>query len=373
MVGPDPKVMGGIASVVRGYLNSSLTLDNDMKYISSHKDGNKFKKLMVAAWAYLAFIWRCIFKRPDIIHIHSSFGPSFYRKMIFILIGRCFSIPIVNHIHGSEFGRFYTNASGVKKYLVTKIYLMCDVIIVLSKEWKNRFEAEIKGIKVYIVSNFAVVPQNIASAKDRKNIILFLGHIEVGKGVYDIPDVVKKVASYVPNVKFVLCGNGELDRLKRIVKEGNLENYVELTGWIDNQQRDELLNSSKIFFLPSYSEALPMSILESMAYGLPVVSTKVGGIPTVVSEGINGYLYTPGSSVDFANAIIKILCNPYLWEKMHKSNIKKIINRFSIETNVKKVSAIYYKIEKRKGYGENQHRWFVSRQSRYKRGMQNNY
>jgi glycosyltransferase involved in cell wall biosynthesis len=157
MVGPDPKVMGGIASVVTGYLNSSMVRDYDLKYISSHKDGSKIKKLMVAAAAYLRFTWICIFDRPDIIHIHSSFGASFYRKMIFIIIGKWFSIPIVNHIHGSEFDKFYTNSWYIKKRLVTNIYQKCDVIIVLSKEWKNRFGHAVKGINIKVVENFAAI------------------------------------------------------------------------------------------------------------------------------------------------------------------------------------------------------------------------
>lgn len=365
MIGPDPKVMGGIATVVTGYLNSSLAGEYDLRYISSHKDGSKLKKLMVAVFAYLRFIWVCLFIRPDIIHVHSSFGPSFYRKMIFIIIGKWFSIPIVNHIHGSEFDRFYSNAAGIKKRLVANVYLKCDVIIVLSSEWKNKFKQEIKGVNVSIVENFAVIPHNIAAVENRKNIILFLGHIEAGKGVYDIPQIVKRVIEDIPDVKFVLCGNGKVDEFKRIVVENNLDNYIELTGWINNQQKDELLNSSKICFLPSYSEALPMAILEGMAYGLPVVSTNVGGIPAVVSEGINGYLYEPGSITDFANAIIKLLNNPNLCKKMYENNIRKISNEFSIESNVKKISAIYQDIEKRNGNGENQHRRFAGRQSRY--------
>lgn len=372
MIGPDPKVMGGIATVVTGYLNSSLAGEYDLIYISSHKDGSKLKKLMTAVFAYLRFIWVCLFIRPDIIHVHSSFGASFYRKMIFIITGRLFSIPIVNHIHGSEFDRFYTNASGVKKRLVADVYLKCDVIIVLSKEWKNKLEQAIKGINTSIVENFAVIPHNIAAVEERKNIILFLGHIEAGKGVYDIPQIAKKVIKDIPDVKFVLCGNGKIDEFRRIVVENNMSNYIELTGWVNNQQKDELLNSSKICFLPSYSEALPMAILEGMAYGLPVVSTNVGGIPAVVSEGINGYLYEPGSITDFANAIIELLNNPNLWKKMHEDNIRKISNEFSIESNVEKVSAIYHDIEKRKSNGENQHRRFAGRQSRHRGSMQNN-
>lgn len=348
MVGPDPKVMGGIASVVTGYLNSSMTRDYDLRYISSHKDGSKIKKLTVAAAAYLRFLWTCISDRPDIIHIHSSFGASFYRKMLFIIIGKWFSIPVVNHIHGAEFDRFYTNASERKKRLVARIYLMCDVVIVLSKEWESRLMSEIKGPNLKVVENFSSVPKNLNAPESRENIVLFLGYIGKRKGAYDIPDVVKMVIAQRPDVKFILCGNGEVEELKRIVRENKLDDYIELKGWINNSQKEALLNRSRIYLLPSYNEGLPMSVLEGMAYGLPIVSTTVGGIPTVVSSGINGYVYEPGSIENFADAILKLLNDQNLCIRMYQNNINLISEKYSLESNVKKISTIYHQIEKRK-------------------------
>ena len=348
MVGPDPKVMGGIATVVTGYLNSSMVREYDLKYITSHKDGSKFKKLLVAAIAYLTFIWMCIFNRPDIIHIQSSFGASFYRKMFFIIIGKWFSVPVVNHIHGAEFDEFYTNAAERKKRLVAKNYKKCDVIIVLSREWKSKLKSEIKGLNVRVVENFATVPDGLAAPENRENIVLFLGYIGKRKGVYDIPDVVKKVIDKKPDVKFILCGNGEVEEFRKVVKENNLENYIELKGWINSEQKDDLLNRSKIYFLPSYNEGLPMSILEGMAYGLPVVTTNAGGIPSVVSTGINGYVCEPGSILNFAKAILKLLNDQDLCKAMYQNNIDKISKKYSLESNVRKISAIYNQIEKKR-------------------------
>lgn len=372
MVGPDPKVMGGIASVVTGYLNSSMVRDYDLKYISSHKDGSKLKKLMVAAGAYLRFIWICIFNRPDIIHIHSSFGASFYRKMIFIIIGKLFSIPVVNHIHGSEFDKFYTDATGWEKRLIESIYFKCDIIVALSKEWKDKLEKIISGTKIRIVENFTIVPDNVAPQEKRENIIIFLGYIGERKGSYDILSVVKKVIAEMQDVKFLLCGNGEVEKLRKIVKENHMEKYIELTGWINNEHKKELLNRGKIYFHPSYNEGQPMSIIEGMAYGLPVISTNIGGIPSLITTGVNGYIFEPGSTSDFANAILRLLNDQNLCKRMYRNNIDKISNKYNLETNVRKISAIYNQIEKRKYNGDNQHRRIINRQSGYSGGVQDN-
>ena len=75
-------------------------------------NSQSFSKELVATFALL---WFCYFTKPDIVHIHSSFGPSFYRKMPFIYMAFWAKIPIINHIHGADFDEFYVNASEGKK------------------------------------------------------------------------------------------------------------------------------------------------------------------------------------------------------------------------------------------------------------------
>lgn len=341
MIGPDPSVMGGIAAVVSGYLQSELSHTYNIKYISSHKDGSKFKKLIIAIKAYLNFIIYCILSRPDIIHIHSSFGPSFYRKAIFIYIGNLFNIPIINHIHGAEFDRFYEQASSRKKSYIKKVYSRCDVIVVLSKEWKEKIEKITSNNEIVIVENYAEVPKVKPGLEGKKDYVLFLGEVGKRKGAYDIPDVVEKVVKTIKNVKFIICGNGEIEDIKKILNEKGLNEYVEFRGWIGKEEKIKLLSCSKVYFLPSYNEGLPMSILEAMAYGLPVVSTDVGGIPTVVQNGINGFIYKPGSNNEFADAIIKILSDVQLYEKLSVNNYDKVRNFYSLETNINKLNRIY--------------------------------
>ena len=76
---------------------------------------SKFKKFLKAICGYFIFLEVLLFNRPNIIHIHSSFGPSFYRKLPFIYLAFWFKIPIINHIHGADFDEFYISASKRKK------------------------------------------------------------------------------------------------------------------------------------------------------------------------------------------------------------------------------------------------------------------
>ena len=105
----------GIAAVVNGYRGSQLEKDYEITYVESYKDGSKFDKLLKGICGYFHFAYVLMFHKPDVVHIHSSFGPSFYRKMPFIYMASWRKIPIVNHIHGADFDEFYVNAPEEKK------------------------------------------------------------------------------------------------------------------------------------------------------------------------------------------------------------------------------------------------------------------
>ena len=102
---------------------------------------------------------------------------------------------------------------------------------------------------------------------------------------------------------------GILNRLKRLLQQKGIEKNVVFPGWVRGEEKDKLLRESDLFFLPSYNEGMPMSILEAMGYGLPIISTPVGGIPKIVHNGKNGYLCEAGDVQAFSNALIEILTN----------------------------------------------------------------
>src|SRR5690606_40232854 len=94
--------------------------------------------------------------------------------------------------------------------------------------------------------------------------------------------------------------------------------------WIDGTQKDELLTICDILVLPSYSEGLPMSILEAMSYGKTIISTSVGGIPEIVKEGENGFLVTPGDKRSLSEVLNKILGDRNLLDIMGNNSQNRI-------------------------------------------------
>lgn len=345
MIVPQADVHGGIAAVVNNYRSSVLEEDNRITYIESYCDGSKFRKLAKALGAYLRFIFALAGNRFDIIHVHSSFGPSFFRKMPFILLGSLAGIPVINHIHGSAFDEFYENASSAKKRLVRFVYGKCTAILVLTEEWKKKISAIAPEEKIEIVSNFSraypeLVRKEHLALRHSNCQILFLGVITEGKGMHEMPAVIREVVRAVPAARFVIGGIGDQEAVLSGLDE-NEKAHVVFPGWVSGKDKEELLRNSTIFFLPSHMEAMPVSILEAMGYGLPVVSTNVGGIPFVVSDGVNGKLLAVRDTQGMAGALIRYLSDDKAAESAAKKSIEIVQDRFSFEKHVKNLERIW--------------------------------
>lgn len=344
MIVQDRKVKGGIAAVISGYYGSKLEEDFNMVYVESYKDGGKVSKLIKSICGYIHFLKVLLIDKPDIVHIHSSFGPSFYRKIPFIYMASFFNKPIINHIHGADFNKFYNGASKNKKRLIQKIYNKCSIIVVLSDEWKEKLKYVVEESKIYIVQNYSLAYEDVLLEKKNRSLnyqVLFLGEIGARKGCYDIPNVIKNVAEVIPNVKFILAGSGDIDELRKLSRKYEIEDNIVFPGWVRGDKKDEILKQSDIFFLPSYNEGMPMAILDAMGYGLPIISTNVGGIPKIVRQGKNGYLFEAGDIESFSKKIIELLNSKNKIEEYGEESFKIVKEEYSLESHINMITKLY--------------------------------
>lgn len=350
MIVQDKMVKGGIAAVISGYYGSVLEKDYNIIYVESYKDGGKLTKLFKAISGYFLFAKVLIVDKPDLIHIHSSFGPSFYRKMPFIYMASWAKKPIINHIHGADFDEFYVNAREKKRKQVQKAYGKCAVLIALSSEWKERLSQIVPAEKITIIENYSTLHEDALNerlGRPSNNTVLFLGEIGKRKGCYDIPAVVEQVVKAIPDVKFVLGGAGSTEdeaAVKKLFKDKGVTDHVAFPGWIRGSEKDKLLREADVFLLPSYNEGMPMSVLDAMGYGLPVVSTNVGGIPKIVYDGENGFCCEPGDVKVMSDGIVKMLENRESLENMSKESFRIVKDGYSLESHLKKVEQIYESI-----------------------------
>jgi len=155
------------------------------------------------------------------------------------------------------------------------------------------------------------------------------GTISVRKGQHFIVEALRKLKnnSIVPNVHFSIIGGGPiLEELKILSEQYAISQFITFYGSSDKVH--EYLANSDIFILPSVDEGFPIAILEAMRAGLPIVSTKVGGIPEMIEEGYNGIFIEPSIDgvLDFLFHIDK-----YDWRKMGENSYELFLKKFTVE------------------------------------------
>ena len=330
MLAPDIK--GGILTLVNSYRDSSLSERWSIEYIYTYGTMSKIKRLIKYSKGLLRFVCYIAHGQVSLVHAHVSQRGSFYRKAIFILLSKMFNIPVIFHLHGSEFKQFYEKSWKVCQLFIRNILNLSDRVIVLSSQWEHYLVRTVR-VKSAILKLFNYVPfiafTDDLSPKKEDDTLLFMGEIGRRKGIFDLLKVISRLVASFPRLHLYCCGNGELEQLRMVAEELEVDKHIEIKGWITGELKRELLTKSTIFVLPSYNEGLPMALLEAMAANLPIVSTCVGGIPDAIGDGLEGILIEPGDLDALEAAIRRLLSDINLRTNMGVAARQKYEKRFA--------------------------------------------
>jgi glycosyltransferase involved in cell wall biosynthesis len=312
-------------------------------YLSTHSDGSLVRKSYLALLAFARYFGWLLFRPGFVLHAHVSSRASFWRKSVFIMPALWSGKAVIFHLHGSEFMRFYLDECGAfRQKLVRHLMNRCTRIVVLSESWRLNVARITDNAHVRVLMNPAVPPGERRAVRPRRtDALLFLGRLGHRKGIFVLLEALAAVRSRFRHVVLLCGGDGELDRVRAEVVRLDLSDNVTLLGWVKGAAKDELLESSTVFVLPSFDEGVPMSILEAMAWGLPVIATPVGGIPEVVTDGREGLLVAPGDADALGEAICRLLVDADLRAQMGRNGRLRFQTDFSIQSVLEKLESIY--------------------------------
>ena len=179
-------------------------------------------------------------------------------------------------------------------------------------------------------------------------VVLYTGRIELNKGSLELLRSIDRVASKFPEVEYVMAGgrhNSIDDRsLEGALGRNGTRNHVRLLGHVPWQQLADCYRRAGVFVMPSYYETFGISVIEAMAFGLPVVATNVGGLPEVVEDGITGILVPPGDSEALAAAIMRLLRDPQLSARLGQAGRERVQFEFTIDRIVSQTLDVYQSV-----------------------------
>jgi glycosyltransferase involved in cell wall biosynthesis len=348
MLGTDLETKGGISSVVNVYRSNGFFEKWNTTYIPTSCDGAFIVKFSRAIFSFLRYIGILLTSHVQLIHVHMASRASFWRKFCFIQMGFLLRIPVLIHLHGGEFHIFYGRECSLwKKKIVRYVFEKANRVVVLSHRWAEWAQNTFSAANVSVVYNPVIYRRNLTFDSRKEAEILFLGRLGESKGTMDLMDAVSRLTRSHPKIKLLLGGDGDLDGARSRAQELGIAPRVDILGWVKGDEKEKLLLESTVYALPSYNEGLPMSILEAMAAGLPVVSTKVGGIPEAVRDGVEGFLIEPGDVKALTRRLDMILSDRTLQTKMADAGRKKIEAVFSAQKVVPQMEKLYSAILKR--------------------------
>ncbi|RPI02455.1 MAG: glycosyltransferase family 1 protein [Calditrichaeota bacterium] len=363
-ISPAPPNVGGMEAFMGDLLQSSLKNSVRVLLLNLSKPGLQkggkyaihtgytslaergFRVSLISYGYSIIFMFRflrlLIIESIQILHIHTASYTSFWEKCAYILVGRLAGKKIVLHVHGALYDQFYQSSSQLLQRIIRFFLNRCHAIIVLSPAWYQFFKRILPRSPITIIENgIHLAPfQHERRQHDLTN-LFHIGEVSRRKGIDDVLKVLSELRVEGFDFFFHIAGPGELDLAEQKIKALNLSPCVKLYGPVRGEQKLSLFKTADVFILASYAEGLPIGLIEAMAAGLPVISTTVGGIPDIVSQGVNGFLFDPGDLMQLKRHIKTCLQSADLCLEIGQVNQKYAIERFDINRCADQMLGIY--------------------------------
>lgn len=313
MVGDRLEQRGGIATLQRLHLASAPARVRTT-HVGTHDEGSYLFRTSLFVWALGRILKQLRAGDVDVVHVHQSGGGSLVRKALVVRLARRHDVPVVLHGHA---GRSDSTLEGMPKALasfVTRSFLTVDAAIALSESWATWYRERL-GIpvdKVFVVHNPAPPrldgkPTDPSSSAMR---IVSVSRLRPEKGTFDLLNAFSALPSGLrERCELVLAGDGDLTGTRAYAERLGISDQLVLPGWLEGDELHALLTSAGIFVSASHHEGIPLSLLEAMSCGVATVSTSVGGVPEVVTDGHDGLLVEPRRPLALTRVLARLIAD----------------------------------------------------------------
>ncbi len=347
MFGPSIDYPGGMTEVIRAYSAAGLFEAWPLRYISTYAGLDFSARLWPWLFAVCSVLIRLARRRVALVHVHSSAYGSFWRKSVLCALAFAFGVPYVIHLHSGRLAEFYQGGcNALAKAWVRAVLREAARVVVLSRHWRDEVRKIEPAARTTIIGNPIPVPPSVEPLRRPARTVLFLAWLQRTKGVLDLLRAIPIVLRSVPEATFVIAGRGLHDgespeSIMKLARSLRVAHALRCPGWVDGVMKESVLRESDVFVLPSYFEGLPVALMEAMARGVPVIATRVGGIPDVIEDGVNGLLVNPGQPEALARAIVAMLTDDALRTRLRESARTHVRERYSTEAIIEDLGVLY--------------------------------
>lgn len=298
---------------------------------------------------YVSFLKRC--RSYDLIHLNTSLRiKSVCRDALFCLLTSFMRKRFLVFIHGwdHELARAIENRF---LWIYRGTFFRASAMVVLSKDFVETLQQWGYHKPIYLsttivddrmVQGLAQQKMRVRNGENGHFNILFLARMERAKGIYIVLDTMKHLQSKYANFRLLIAGDGkELESAIKYTHDRQVD-QVEFLGFVRDEEKKQCFLRSDLYLFPTFwGEGMPTSLVEAMAFGLPVITRPVGGIADFFADGSMGYLTESRDPKVFAELIEKLFLEPDLRSKMGRYNHQYAVEHFTVSQAVARLEQIY--------------------------------
>jgi glycosyltransferase involved in cell wall biosynthesis len=314
-----PENLGGVANHYQGL--KTFWTENVMYNYIGHR--NRIPGSVIIIYDLFKFVLKLIYQRPDVVILNPSLGfTALFRDGLYLILTLLFRINSVVFIHGWD--KKMEQKIDSYPFLFSSIFNRTSKILVLSEEFRQKLMQW--GITTQINLTTTKVDDKLIGdwspeMKTSNHTLLYLARIEKEKGIFTTLNIFDQVIKELPNAELVVAGDGsDLMDAKRYVKEKKIPN-VNFVGYLRGTQIQEVFRKATVYIFPtSYGEGMPTSVLEAMAFGLPVLTSPIGGLNDFFEDSKMGFLINPTDTKTYVEKVIWLLTERDTWNKISQLN-----------------------------------------------------
>lgn len=308
VIGDPPDMPGGIAQVMT-LVDSWCQNESSIETTFLNPLGKKHPSGYPNLASFFISLKKLITKRPDVVHFNTASRGSTYRNVLFSVFVRMFRIPYIIHLHGGGYPKFVGELSKAQMRLILSYFRHAESVIALTPSWSEFLATQL----AVNTSRIAVIPNGTAdpgpvlttgAEKAATPTFVYAGRLTKAKGV---PELIRGFHALPEgmNARLILIG-GSTDKSVSAELDKSTENIIQL-GWRTNHETLTEMAAAWAVVLPSHFENMPLTVLESMSVSTAVIATRVGGIPEMIRDNVDGILIPP-CDVHHLTQSMKVLC-----------------------------------------------------------------
>ncbi|MGH8642693.1 MAG: glycosyltransferase family 4 protein [Burkholderiales bacterium] len=354
MLGPHRNAVSGISTHLNLLFSSRLADEFSLVHFqvgSEGRDESRVRRLARILASPFCLVAAILVHSAAIVHINTALNArAFWRDLAYLFVARLCGARVLCQVHGGALPQQFFPRGRLATAVLRKTMRLAHAIVVLAQVELEAYRKFFPGQQILACPNGVDVAQYSKIARAHSNTaapleLVYIGRLTAEKGLYEALRGLHLAHRQGARARIVLAGSGpEEARLRQFAQELGLAADASFVGPVSGADKIRLLTNADVMVLASYSEGLPYALLEGMAAGTTVITTRVGAIPDVVTEGVHGLFVPSRDAGAIARAIGMLAADREALARMGRACRRRIAGGYSMERLSRDLRALYVDI-----------------------------